>query len=306
MKLATKDSPARDALSLRITRFLPVDRETAFKAWVNVTDLQNWWGPRDEGTDFTTPHVECEARVGGQFRTCIRSPQGEDFWAQGTIRKIIWPTELEFSHAWESAIDQERVITVKLFPSESGGTRIEFEIAGFTSDEDRDTEIEGWNECLDRLVGYLKDQQRSTVAVEAEIMRLADEWSSALARRDLDALVADYHPDFVLFDLKPPYRLEGIPAYRKLWEECFSCLPPAFRSERKEVKIVHGSDVAVLHCLHRFAGQDPSHPACQTWVRASVVYKRHGGRWMVVHEHVSLPFDPMTGMVTIIPQQGPS
>ena len=39
-------------------------------------------------------------------------------------------------------------------------------------------------------------------------------------------------------------------------------------------------------------------------MRVTVCYRRMGGEWRVVHEHVSLPFDPMTGQVSYITDPG--
>ena len=35
------------------------------------------------------------------------------------------------------------------------------------------------------------------------------------------------------------------------------------------------------------------HSCGQTWMRATVGYRRIDGKWKVVHEHVSVPFNPM-------------
>jgi ketosteroid isomerase-like protein len=36
-------------------------------------------------------------------------------------------------------------------------------------------------------------------------------------------------------------------------------------------------------------------------MRATACFRKIGGRWRVVHEHVSLPFDPETEKVAYIP-----
>ena len=37
-----------------------------------------------------------------------------------------------------------------------------------------------------------------------------------------------------------------------------------------------------------------------TWLRITVGYRRIDGRWRVVHEHISVPWDPMTGQMVPI------
>jgi len=120
--------------------------------------LARWWGPRDGRRDFSTPHVEVDPKPGGIFRTCIRSPQRNDYRARGVYREIAPPRHLVFTHGWENEhgeTDHERLVSVE-FTGTDGKTRVAFRIGSFESIEERDSEIEGWNECLDRLVQKFK------------------------------------------------------------------------------------------------------------------------------------------------------
>ena len=63
--------------------------------------------------------------------------------------------------------------------------------------------------------------------------------------------------------------------------------PPSLR-----LSIIVSGDLAFAHWLYRFTGMEKDHPATQTWIRATVGYKRQQGRWQIVHEHESVPFDP--------------
>ncbi len=149
---------------ITITRIVDGAPDKVFEAWLEPDHLSQWWGAREGRTDFTTPHVKVDPRKGGTFRTCIRSPQGEDYWARGVYMEIDPPRHLAFSHGWEDdegETGQKRLVTVDF--TESGGrTRVEFRIAGFESSASRDSEIEGWNECLDRLVRYFAERQRTS------------------------------------------------------------------------------------------------------------------------------------------------
>ncbi|MCD9119712.1 SgcJ/EcaC family oxidoreductase [Cupriavidus sp. UGS-1] len=142
-----------------------------------------------------------------------------------------------------------------------------------------------------------KDQQTD----ERTIRQMMEDWARALERRDAAAMTAHYAPDVALFDVKPPYALRGVDAYRATWEACFPYLPRRFRSERKDIVLTVGADLAFCHCLSRLAPVDePDHPAGGTWIRITVCLQKRDGRWLVVHEHGSLPFDPMTEKVVYI------
>ncbi|TWT96986.1 SnoaL-like domain protein [Botrimarina colliarenosi] len=131
-------------------------------------------------------------------------------------------------------------------------------------------------------------------ADEAEIRRLIAAWSRALESKDVDGLVADYAPEAVLFDAIPPYRTDGPEAIRRLWENCLPYFPAEYRSEHRDLVVHVDGDIAVAFGLHHFAPTPADHPSGQTWMRVTIGYRRIEGRWRVVHEHVSIPFNPMT------------
>jgi len=126
---------------------------------------------------------------------------------------------------------------------------------------------------------------------EAEIRRVINKWSKALEAKDLDGLTADYAPDAVLYDAIPPYKAEGAQAIRKAWESCLPYLPE-FKSVHRDLNFHVTGDMAVVHGLHNFETETP-HPCSQSWIRVTVCYRKIEGQWKVVHEHASLPFNPM-------------
>lgn len=128
-------------------------------------------------------------------------------------------------------------------------------------------------------------------ADEIEIRRLIGKWSDALEARDAGGLTADYAPEALLFDAIPPYKRIGADAIREAWEHCLPYFPEAFKSEHRDIAIHVDGDVAFVHGLHHIIAKD--HPAAKSWLRVTVGYRRIEGHWKVVHEHVSLPFNPL-------------
>ena len=143
--------------------------------------------------------------------------------------------------------------------------------------------------------------QASQTRDEAEIRQLIAAWSRALEAKDLDGLVANYAPDVLIYDVKPPYKSEGVAAVRRVWEQCLRYFPASFKSEHADLKLTVGEDLAFCHGLHHLKPQgEPDHPAGRSWIRVTACYRKVDGRWLAVHEHVSMPFDCATGQVASI------
>jgi uncharacterized protein YndB with AHSA1/START domain len=71
MERSTKEGQGK---VLEIVELFDATPERVFKAWTNKKDFVSWYGP--EG--FTVPFCEMDVRVGGAWRACIKSPQGEE------------------------------------------------------------------------------------------------------------------------------------------------------------------------------------------------------------------------------------
>lgn len=127
---------------------------------------------------------------------------------------------------------------------------------------------------------------------EAEIRRMIRDWSRALEAKDLDGLTRDYAPDALLFDAIPAYKVIGAENIRNVWANCFPFLPEV-RSEHRDLVVHVDGDLAFVHGLHRFVPTPADHVCGKSWMRITVCYRRIDGLWKVVHEHVSLPFNPL-------------
>jgi uncharacterized protein YndB with AHSA1/START domain len=138
---------------LTITRLFAAPRALVFAAWTKDEHLAHWSGP--EG--FTTTEHSMDLRVGGEFRACLRSPEGTDHRLRGVYREIVPPERLVFTHAWEDAAggtSPETIVTIT-FAEEAGRTRMTFHQAGFTTVGSRDGHRDGWSSSFNRLEQYL-------------------------------------------------------------------------------------------------------------------------------------------------------
>jgi uncharacterized protein (TIGR02246 family) len=124
----------------------------------------------------------------------------------------------------------------------------------------------------------------------AQIRALIDDWAKALRVKDVNALMSAYAPDFLAFDLPPPLQVRGADEHRKGFEAWFPTFEGPIGFEMRELRVTTGADVAFSHSLNRITGKRTNGETTDVWVRATVGFRKVDGRWMVVHEHVSVPF----------------
>jgi ketosteroid isomerase-like protein len=53
--------------------------------------------------------------------------------------------------------------------------------------------------------------------------------------------------------------------------------------------------VAFSHCVHRIKGTLKNGQQADSWLRWTACYRKIDGRWLIVHEHVSVPVDLKSG-----------
>lgn len=138
---------------LVITRIFDAPRSVVYKAWTEAEHLSQWSAPHG----FTITHNEGDLRPGGAWRSCMRSPAGENLWLGGTYREVVKNELLVFTHAWDGPDGKpgnETLVTVRLEDAD-GKTRMTFRQAFFESVEQRNGHHGGWNECFDRLDAHL-------------------------------------------------------------------------------------------------------------------------------------------------------
>ncbi len=116
----------------------------------------------------------------------------------------------------------------------------------------------------------------------------------------MDGIVADYADDAILFDAIPPYKVVGKEAIRQAWANCLPYFPERFTSEHRDVVIHVSGNTAIMHGIQHFIPTPADHPAGQTWMRVTVGYQRIDGQWKSVHDHISIPFNPMNNQAWLI------
>jgi ketosteroid isomerase-like protein len=138
----------------------------------------------------------------------------------------------------------------------------------------------------------MEDVMTST---ESDVGTLLGIRAEAFRAKDIDRLMPIYSPDIVYFDLVPPLRYTGFVAVRERFLDWFSRWKSSIGQELSDMNIATGRDVAAAHMLIQTSGTLKDGREVGYWVRTSNSFQRSNGRWLITHEHVSLPVDIASG-----------
>lgn len=138
------------------------------KVWRALTEpdeFKKWWGPKD----FTCPSSVIEAKVGGKYLSCMRGPDGKEYWSTGVVKEFIPEKKLVITDSFsdekgniKSASEyglpgdwpRELLITLELEEADSA-TKLNLHHEGIPP-EMHDECVQGWNESFDKLEKNIK------------------------------------------------------------------------------------------------------------------------------------------------------
>jgi ketosteroid isomerase-like protein len=137
---------------------------------------------------------------------------------------------------------------------------------------------------------------------EAVIKTMYDRYLVALRTKDINAILSLYLPgeSLVVFDAVPPRQYVGATAFRKDYEGFFAAFPGPNTGRFDQLHVSAAGTMAYAHSIGTFILRDKGGRKA-TWVfRLTDVFRKINGKWLIVHEHVSWPVDPVTGKADLL------
>jgi uncharacterized protein (TIGR02246 family) len=124
---------------------------------------------------------------------------------------------------------------------------------------------------------------------EAAVRDVIEGWTAAVRRKDYAGILRNHSPDFVMFDVPPPFQSKGLEAYKTTWDLFFSWPRDPICFEVHEMNITAGADVAFV-----VASMGCSEPGADGKPKAldfrlTVGLRKIDGQWTITHEHHSVP-----------------
>jgi uncharacterized protein (TIGR02246 family) len=124
---------------------------------------------------------------------------------------------------------------------------------------------------------------------EQQIRHLIERWVKAVHARDYAGILANHADNILMFDLPAPLECTGIDAYRKTWDLFFSMQRQPIVFDIDRLDVVAGADVAFATAV--MICEEPS--ADGQWTqfkfRLTVGLRKREGKWVILHEHHSVP-----------------
>lgn len=135
-------------------------------------------------------------------------------------------------------------------------------------------------------------KEGSTPAKE-EAAAMLDAYARAVADRDLDAFLRLYDPAVCVFDAWDTWIYEDREAWRRCvnaWFTSTAGVQVRFEDVRQEKS--DDSSFAALTAIATYSALAPDGTTCKEMQnRITMVLRRSGDVWCIVHEHTSAPID---------------
>lgn len=134
---------------------------------------------------------------------------------------------------------------------------------------------------------------------ERELRDLVDERVRSVRERDSATLAARPADDVITFDVLPPLNSRGSQSTAEHLRAWFDGYDGPIEYSAHDVQVSAQGDLGFCSFLYHVGGTLKTGDQVDMWVRATLCCRRIDGRWRIVHDHESVPFDPATGQALI-------
>jgi uncharacterized protein (TIGR02246 family) len=145
------------------------------------------------------------------------------------------------------------------------------------------------------------EEQTQDEAGVLEIKALYEGLVAAYSARDIDAILSFYSSDenMLVFDTVPPTRYVGLRAYRKVFEAFLTTYSGSVEVRTNDMRIEVEGNLAFSHRVNQTSLSDLEGNKLHYSSRVTQVYRKINGKWLIIHEHNSVPVDLLTGKPVI-------
>ena len=133
------------------------------------------------------------------------------------------------------------------------------------------------------------DKKRCKPEELAEIRELIEKWSKAVRDQNRAEIRKDHDAEILMFDVPQPLQSRGIEEYMATWELFLSSVERPVAFKFTEVAVTAGTDVAFATAIGHCVNIDKVGQREPLTFRLTMGLRKMAGRWIITHEHHSLP-----------------
>lgn len=130
---------------------------------------------------------------------------------------------------------------------------------------------------------------------EQQVRATHDRWFDRTAEKDLDGLMEHIADDIVSYEHDAPLEYSGREAVREVCKRGLESAPGKIEWAVPALTVLPGDDVTVAWGLNRMRAEQADGQTIESWSRGTRVFRRNGTEWVMIHQHVSYPYDPESG-----------
>ncbi len=151
--------------------------------------------------------------------------------------------------------------------------------------------------CTSQILAAGKGNKGNKGSDEEQIKALEQRILDGAKAKDADAIMKNFVPDetLVVFDVIPPREYDGADAYKKDWEGFLGSFDGPITFELADLKVVSDGKMALAHYITHLTGKGKDGNPVDITTRNTDVLRKTDGKWLIIHEHVSVPVDIATG-----------
>jgi ketosteroid isomerase-like protein len=134
-------------------------------------------------------------------------------------------------------------------------------------------------------------------SAEDQLRQLWTDWAKAFRAHDIKEVMRVYAPtdELVAYDIVAPLQYRGAGAYRKDYIEFMNQYDGPIDIEFRDIHVLTAGDVGVLFALEHLRAKLKSGGTQDLWLRATSAARKINGKWLIVHDHISVPADFASG-----------
>jgi uncharacterized protein (TIGR02246 family) len=117
-----------------------------------------------------------------------------------------------------------------------------------------------------------------------QVRTVHDTWAEQTATKDLDGMMTAIAPDVVSYEHAGPMSYEGIDAVREVCRQGLESSPGRIELDVPDLRVRADHDLAVGWGIDRVVAD-----GAEIRSRATRVFERRDGEWLMIHQHLSFP-----------------